>query len=151
MLPEHRLAVLLDQVKESQISNCLFHTSSKPPSLYSDHICDRNRFPSQVALELDEHSGELWQVRFSHDGSRLATCGQDPCVIIWSVPEFEVVHKITAHDESFVCNLAWSPDDRMMVTCGRDRYAKIWNTEVRIPRVCSCTGAGCANCSRLGR
>ena len=134
MLPEHRLAVLLEQVKEGQINNCLFHTSSEPPSLYSDHICDSNNFPSEVALELDQHSGELWQVRFSHDGTRLASCGMDQCIIIWSVPDFEVVHKIIAHPDSNVCNLAWSPDDKMMVTCGKDRYAKIWNTEVCVFR-----------------
>ncbi|KAK0652268.1 WD40-repeat-containing domain protein [Cercophora newfieldiana] len=129
MLPEHRLAVLLEQVKESQISNCLFHTSPDPPSLYSDHVCDRSHFPSEAVLELDQHAGELWQVCFSHDGTRLASCGMDPCIIIWSVPDFEVVHRITAHQDSEVCNLAWSPDDKMLVTCGKDRYAKIWNTE----------------------
>ncbi|KAK4451888.1 WD40-repeat-containing domain protein [Podospora aff. communis PSN243] len=129
MLPEHRLAVLLEQVKESQISNCLFHTSSEPPSLYSDHVCDRSHFPSKAVLELDQHSGELWQVRFSHDGTRLASCGMDSYIIIWSVPDFDVLHKITAHNNSEVCNLAWSPDDKMIVTCGKDFYAKIWNTE----------------------
>ncbi|KAK0627045.1 WD40-repeat-containing domain protein [Immersiella caudata] len=129
MLPEHRLAVLLGQVKESQITNCLFHTNPEPPSLYSDHTCDRCHFPSTTALELDEHLGELWQVRFSHNGRRLASCGMDPYIIIWSVPDFKVLHKIPAHTNSHVCNLAWSPDDKMIVTCGKDHYAKIWNAE----------------------
>ncbi|KAK2073703.1 hypothetical protein P8C59_007961 [Phyllachora maydis] len=26
-------------------------------------------------------------------------------------------------------NMAWSPDDTMMITCGRDRLARIWNTK----------------------
>ncbi|KAK3326284.1 WD40-repeat-containing domain protein [Apodospora peruviana] len=129
MLPEHRLAVLLDQVKESQISNCLFHTSSQPPSLYSDHVCDRSQFPSEVLVELDKHSGEVWQLGFSHDGTRLASCGMDRNAIIWRVPSFDVMHKLEAAESGEVCNIAWSPDDTMLITCGRDRYAKIWNAE----------------------
>lgn len=132
MLPEHRLAVLLSQVKESQIGGCLFHTSADPPSLYSDHLCDRAQFPSEVLMDLDKHAGEVWQVRFSNDGTRLASCGLDKNVFIWRVPSFDVLHRLEAHDGGEVCNLAWSPDDTMIVTCGRDRYAKIWNTEVRL-------------------
>lgn len=128
MLPEHRLAVLLQQVKEGQISNCLYHTSAEPPSLYSDHMCDRSHFPSEIILQLDKHSGEVWQVSFSHDGSRMASCGMDRYVLIWDVPSFEVLHTLDGHDGG-VGNIAWSPDDTMIITCGRDRYAKIWNTE----------------------
>lgn len=128
MLPEHRLAVLLQQVKEGQISNCLYHTSAEPPSLYSDHSCDRSHFPSEAIVELDKHSGEVWQVLFSHDGTRMASCGTDRFVIIWDVPSFEVLHRLDGHDGG-VGNIAWSPDDTMIVSCGRDRYAKIWNTQ----------------------
>ncbi|KAK3378002.1 WD domain-containing protein [Podospora didyma] len=128
MLPERRLAVLLRQVDESQVFNCLFHTSAKSRSLYSDHQCDRSKFPTELLLELDQHIGEVWQLSFSHDGRRLASCGMGPTVFIWEVPSFKVLHKIEAH-ENDVCNLAWSPDDRMLITCGKDRYAKIWNTE----------------------
>ena len=131
MLPEHRLAELLSQVKESQIISCLFHTSADPPSLYSDHICDRSQFPSEVVMDLDKHSGEVWQIRFSNDGTRLASCGMDRTVLIWRVPSFDVIHKLEAHEGGEVCNVAWSPDDTMIVTCGRDRYAKIWSSEVR--------------------
>jgi len=80
-------------------------------------------------MTLDQHTGELWQVRFSHDGTRLASCGMDSWVVIWSVPDFQVVRKIAAHKDSDVCDLAWSPDDKMIATCGMDRYAKIWKAE----------------------
>ncbi|KAL1884181.1 hypothetical protein VTK73DRAFT_5317 [Phialemonium thermophilum] len=129
MLPEHRLADLLQQVKSSQISHCLYHTAAEPPSLYFDHTCDRSQFPSEVVLELDKHSGEVWQVLFSHDGSRMATCGQDRYILIWDVPSFEVVHELHGHGNGGVGNVAWSPDDKMLVTCGHDRFAKLWNTE----------------------
>ncbi len=131
MLPEHRLAVLLGQVKENQINNCLFHSRSDTPSLYSDHVCDKSHFPSESMVDLDKHASEVWQVAFSHDGTRLASCGEDRAIIIWDVPSFDMIHTIEAHEAPEVCNVVWSPDDKMLVSCGRkDRYAKLWNTEV---------------------
>ncbi|KAB5550961.1 WD domain-containing protein [Coniochaeta sp. 2T2.1] len=127
MLPEHRLATMLQQVKEHQLSTCKYHTDPEPPSLYADHYCPKDRFPSVVAYELKDHAGEVWQVEFSHDGSKMASCGKDNFVIIWSVPSFEVLHKLEAapnfdlnHDSPGVGAVSWSPDDSMLVTCGRD-------------------------------
>lgn len=130
MLPEHRLADLLRQVKDFQIIQCPWHSSAVPPSLYSDHICNRLDFPTETVLELDEHDGEVWQVVFSHDGTKLASCGGDKQVIIWEVPSFKILHSLKEHDEG-VGNVAWSWDDSMLVTCCRDRYARLWNVAVR--------------------
>lgn len=132
MLPEHRLGVILDQFKDSQTSNCLFHTSLETPSLYSDHICERSQFPSEVALELDGKNKEIWQVAFSPDGTRLACCGSDPWLVIWDTETFGLLHDINAHGAAEICNISWSPDSKMIVTCGRDHYAKVWNAEVTI-------------------
>jgi len=130
MLPEHRLAALLEHVKEDQIMNCLYHTDPAPPSLYSDHVCDRHHFPCEVLAELDKHGDELWQVLFSHDGTRLASCGLDKYVIIWDVASLEILVRIEAHQVGKITDITWSPDDRMIVSCSRDHSAKIWNTEV---------------------
>ncbi|CAJ2508202.1 Uu.00g093880.m01.CDS01 [Anthostomella pinea] len=126
MLPEHRLAILLRQVKDDQIGGCLWHSDAASPSLYSDHICDRHKFPTEDVVELDEHSGEVWQVVFSHDGTKLASCGSDKQVIIWDVPSFRVLHSLKDH-ESGVGNVAWSWDDSMLVTCCQDRHARLWD------------------------
>lgn len=127
MLPEHRLAVLLHQVKQNQIGMCMYHSSADSPSLYSDHICDRRHFPTENIIELDDHSGEVWQVAFSHDGTKLASCGGDKQVIIWEVPSFKVLLTLKDHDQG-VGNVAWSWDDSMLVTCCQDKYARLWNT-----------------------
>ena len=129
MLPENRLAELLDQVKDNQIVSCLFHTSDKMPSLYSDHLCDKELFPRTVVMELDQHPGELWQVAFSYDGTKLASCGSDQFVYIWNSPSFDVLHKLDSGHTKGVGNLAWSPDNTMLVTCGVTT-AMVWNIEV---------------------
>lgn len=131
MLPEHRLAVLLHQVKQNQIGMCMFHSSAESPSLYADHVCDRRQFPSEPIIELDDHAGEVWHVAFSHDGTRLASCGGDKQVIIYDVPSFKVLHTLKEHGDG-VGKVAWSWDDSMLVTCCQDRFARLWDANVSI-------------------
>ncbi|KJZ68099.1 hypothetical protein HIM_12509 [Hirsutella minnesotensis 3608] len=128
MLPEHRLAVLLEQVKQKQIDTCLYHTAASSPSLYSDHMCDRRNFPAEVALELTDLAGEVWQVQFSHDGSMLAACGSRENVMIWDTKTFTLVHALPDH-ELGVGNIAWSPDDSLIMTCSQDKYARLWDAK----------------------
>lgn len=130
MLPENRLAILLQHVKQNQINACLYHTAASSPSLYSDHFCDRRNFPSEIAVELTDLGGEVWQVQFSHDGTKLAACGIREHAVIWDMKTFAVTQVFTDHEAS-VCNLAWSPDDSMIVTCSMDRHARLWDAKVR--------------------
>jgi WD40 repeat protein len=130
MLPDDRLARLLQQVKQSQMDNCLYHTSAASLSLYSDHHCDKSNFPSEVAVTLTDLDGEVWQMQFSNSGKMLAACGSRSEVVVWHVPDFGVATNLR-HEESQVGNLSWSPDDAYLVTCSRDNCARIWNTSVR--------------------
>ncbi|QSZ34518.1 hypothetical protein DSL72_006112 [Monilinia vaccinii-corymbosi] len=127
MLPENRLATLFDQVKQHQISSCIYHNTYTSPSLYQDHACDRGNFPLRPAIELDKHSGEIWDTKFSHDGTLLASCGSDGVIVVYNVPDFNV-HLVLSEHEAGVCSFAWSLDDTRMVTCGRDNRACLWNT-----------------------
>ncbi|KAL1854769.1 hypothetical protein Daus18300_011365 [Diaporthe australafricana] len=138
MLPEHRLAVLLQQFKDQQAESCIWHTSAVSPSLYSDHTCDRNRFPTEAIIEFleatSDSDGEVWQIRFSHNGKYLAGCGSGEKVYIWDMDTLSLGFSLTDL-KGGVGNIAWSPDDTMLVTCGRDGYARIWDmntgTEMR--------------------
>ncbi|KAJ2902200.1 WD40-repeat-containing domain protein [Zalerion maritima] len=127
MLPQHRLASLLHQAKSGQVARCLYHTDASPPSLYSDHMCNKCDFPLEAVEILDKHDGEVWQLKFSHDGKHLATCGSDKQVIIWEIPSFTPLHYLTDHDDG-VANVDWSPDDTKLVTCCQDRHARLWDT-----------------------
>ncbi|KAF7882664.1 uncharacterized protein EAF02_006027 [Botrytis sinoallii] len=127
MLPENRLATLFDQVKQHQISTCIYHNTHESPSLYQDHTCDRSNVPLRPIMELTKHAGEVWDTKFSHDGTLLASCGSDGVLVIYNVPAFSVHTSFSEH-EGGVCSFAWSPDDTRMVTCGRDNRALLWNT-----------------------
>lgn len=137
MLPERRLAILLDDLKRSQVERCLYHTAAGSPSLCVDHSCDRSRFPSEVLIELpgpglesSKKPDEVWQVRFSPDGKRLASCGTDETVSIWDIEHLGLMHQLRGHLKGEIGNLSWAPDSRLLVTCSFDRTARLWNTDV---------------------
>ncbi|EAS30970.3 WD repeat protein [Coccidioides immitis RS] len=128
MIPGHRLATLLDQVKQNQINRCLYHNTAEPPSLYSNHMCDRSQFPTQVTLELNQHTNEVWYLEFSHDGTKLATTSSDRSVIIYDTRTFGVIHKLTDHGGP-VAFATWSPDDTKLISCSQDCKARLWDVE----------------------
>ncbi|KAI3288633.1 hypothetical protein DTO002I6_7218 [Penicillium roqueforti] len=128
MIPQHRLAILLDHVKRTQINNCFYHNTAEPPSLYSDHMCDRNDFPLDVIVDLTQHSDEVWYCEFSHDGSKLVTAGKDHNVLIYNTADFSVLHRLTEHEDG-VAFASWSPDDSKLITCSQDKKARVWSVE----------------------
>jgi len=132
MLPEHRLAILLQQVKKNQIANCLYHNTAASPSLYQDHTCQPDRFPRYPSKELTKSAGQVWYVEFSHDGTRLARCGKDGYINIFDVGTWEVLQSMHIGGDGGIGSLAWSPDDSMIVACGWDRMAELWDANVSI-------------------
>lgn len=129
MIPQHRLAVLLDHVKQSQINNCLYHNTAESPSLYCDHMCDRNEFPLEVSTDLTRHTDEVWYCDFSHDGTKLVTAGKDRTVLIYDTSDFSVLQRLTDHEDG-VAFASWSPDDTKLITCSQDKKARVWNVQV---------------------
>lgn len=130
MIPDHRLAVLFDQIKQGQIAKCLYHNPSTSPSLFTDHMCDRTQFPLQTAFELNESEGEVYVVEFSHNGKRLAASGADGMTVVYDTSTFQVRHTLREHTEAVVC-IAWSPDDARLITCSQDHKARVWDANVR--------------------
>jgi WD repeat-containing protein 26 len=133
MIPEHRLAVLLDEVKQGWIRDCLYHNTEQSPSLYVDHGCDRDEFPMQERMVLNEHTDEVWYLAFSNNGHFLATASRDTYVNIYDVRSRFTIVRTLAHDEAGVCYVAWSPDDEKLISCTRepDNHLRVWNAAVR--------------------
>lgn len=131
MIPEHRLPTLLDEVKDNWITNCLYHNTAVSPSLYVDHNCDRDEFPMKCVLELRHHKDEVWYLKYSHDGTMLASTSKDKTVIIYDTTNYKLRHILEDHDAG-VTHLAWSPDDSKIITCcaQQENSARIWDVKV---------------------
>ncbi|MDB6034907.1 MAG: repeat-containing protein [Verrucomicrobiales bacterium] len=93
----------------------------------------------QQTLELhDAKTGELkkvlpgqiqdhaYSLAFSPGGQFVAVGGMYGGVIIWSIPQGEVLTNLIAHD-SFVSGLAFSPDGRWLGTGGSDQFVTLWS------------------------
>ncbi|KAI9685033.1 MAG: hypothetical protein M1822_005425 [Bathelium mastoideum] len=111
MIPEHRLAILFDQIKDHQIAQCKYHNTAESPSLYVDHACSRDEFPLVTAHILKTQQDEIWSLQFSHDGTMLATASKDSTVLIYETISFKVLHTMVDHSEGGVGYICWSPDD----------------------------------------
>jgi WD40 repeat protein len=124
--------VLLDEVKDSWISNCLYHNTAASPSLYLNHNCEREDFPTKSVLDLKNHYDEVWFVKYSNDGTKLASTSKDTTIIIYETNTYKVLHHLKDHLESGVTHLAWSPDDTKIVTCCSqpENSARIWDVKV---------------------
>lgn len=126
MIRDHRLAELLDQVKAAQINQCLYHNTSVPPSLYADHKCNQEDFPSRTWMIVEDHQGEVYCVAFSPDGSKLATAGEDKLCIIYDVMNFKILHRLLKHNAP-ITHIAWSPDSKKIVTAAAEAHAHVWD------------------------
>ncbi|KAF2105662.1 WD repeat-containing protein 26 [Lophiotrema nucula] len=137
MIPEHRLAILLDQVKQGWISNCAYHNTAASPSLYIDHICEREDFPLEPKIDLRNHKNEVWYLKYSNDGTKLASTSKDRTVVIYETTNYKPLHILEEHDAG-VTHVAWSPDDTKVITCcaQQECSARIWDVKTGRCLIC---------------
>ncbi|XP_068654312.1 WD repeat-containing protein 26 homolog isoform X2 [Aristolochia californica] len=130
MIPERRLEHLVEQALNVQREACVFHNSlDSSLSLYSDHQCGRDQIPSQTVQVLQAHHDEVWFLQFSNNGRYLASSSNDRTAIIWEVNEDGTVverHTLAGHQKP-ILTVAWSPDDRQILTCGMEESVRRWD------------------------
>lgn len=126
MIPRHRLAKLLTQAKEFQLSRANYRTNDTPFSLIIDYPDDKSQFPTRTAHILTEHKDEVWFINFSHNAKFLASASKDNTVIIWRVADWSVQTRLTGHTRGVLC-VEWSPDDKMILTSSEDHRAMLFD------------------------
>ncbi|KAG2147170.1 WD40-repeat-containing domain protein [Suillus cothurnatus] len=123
MIPQHR---------------CRHHSSPvdpSSPSLFSDYICDKESFPGKTTTILEVHSDEVWNVAWSHDGTRLASASKDKTAIIWRIgletepsSRDSIAEFILRDHPYYISCLAWSLDDSILSTSA-DHLILLWNAK----------------------
>lgn len=82
-----------------------------------------------LALELSAaHSDTVFGIRFSPDGSLLATCGADMSIKIFEFPSGKLVKTLEGHTHH-VLGLDWQNDGRLLASAGADKKVRLWDTQ----------------------
>eukprot|EP01136_Pigoraptor_vietnamica_P029126 Opistho-1_new@87080 len=91
--------------------------------------------PSEATTEqwrctgvLHGHEGDVCDLAWSADGSRLATCGIDRLVIVWDPKTSAVIARLQEHS-SFVKGVTWDPAGQFLASQSEDLTMRIWRTK----------------------
>lgn len=82
--------------------------------------------PARVALTLEGHEAEVYCVKYSPDGNRIATASFDKTVKLWEAGSGKLLLTFAGH-QGKVLTLAFSPDGRALLTGSEDKTLKLWD------------------------
>jgi hypothetical protein len=77
---------------------------------------------------LPGHTGGVYRVRWSPDGSRLATCGQDALIRVFDAVTGDLVLRFNHGSALEVRAADWSHDGRQLLTGGDDQLVRVWDS-----------------------
>lgn len=100
--------------------------SSSSPRMTSDRAGDSGLLEFVLSDSIASGVGEIWSIQLSPKEEWLAIGGNQGEVVVWSWPGNEPQQTIAAHS-SGVVDIAFSPDQRMLITAGKDKKVKFWN------------------------
>uniref|UniRef100_A0A4W5N3U3 Apoptotic protease-activating factor 1 n=1 Tax=Hucho hucho TaxID=62062 RepID=A0A4W5N3U3_9TELE len=92
--------------------------------LYLDWV-NKSSLKSLSRLVVQPHQGSIYSACFSHDGTKIASCGSSKTLRVFKSTSGEKLLEIQAHDDDVLC-CAFSPDDHLLATCSSDRKVKVW-------------------------
>ncbi len=75
-----------------------------------------------------KHKGNCWSIRFSPDGTRLVTVGEDRTPIVWDAGSGEELHRFPPHGQPVWPEATFTADGRQVVTCAVGAV-KVWDAK----------------------
>jgi WD40 repeat protein/energy-coupling factor transporter ATP-binding protein EcfA2 len=74
---------------------------------------------------LKGHTGNIYSVSFSPDGTKIATAGEDKIIRLWG-RNGQFIRFLTKH-EDLIRGLSFSPDGKILASVSDDETIKLWN------------------------
>ncbi len=82
--------------------------------------------PFDAQLATARHDSNIWDVRFSPDGDRLAVATSDGRGYLRDGRDGALLHELSGHDDEMF-RAAWSPDGRYLASSSSDRTVRVWD------------------------
>jgi WD40 repeat protein len=83
--------------------------------------------PEHLFRTLTGHTGRVFGVAFSPDGTLLATTSEDTTVRLWRTATGTHIRTLTGHTDT-VRGVAFSPDGTLLATTSTDMTVRLWQT-----------------------
>ncbi|CAH8511648.1 unnamed protein product [Schistosoma intercalatum] len=142
---QHKFTIPTDQpCSEIQGEACTFawHPCGRHVFLAGERghgvVLDAESPFSRVAYIRSGHYHRISVAKFSKDGSLLITASYDSCCAVWSVPEYQCLHRFWhmgrepsiplrgGSNGHHIYGLSLSPDDFYFITVCEDRCIRLW-------------------------
>lgn len=88
----------------------------------------------RVLHRLKGHTGPVWAVAISPDGSRALSGSKDMTLRLWDLRQGKQLHVFAENDTRVWC-VQFSPDGRLALSGGRKRAVHVWDLEARKERM----------------